>query len=311
MRSVAISDVSHPTDLAAVRPAARCCTISGIGTEPQRHRRRSRRRAAAVAQRRRTSGRAVGGQDRPHRDLEDAGDGRADGAADQHRRRRSGRPAAHGGEHRAVFVYQIELLPILGAASSAATISRLGQFGENFTVEGLPDDEVCIGDRYRIGEAVFEVTQPRVTCFRSALRMNEPRMPSLLVSHHRPGFYLRVLQEGQVEAGDEIVRLSVGPGGLTSPIPMRCCTCPQVPARRWRGRCGSRRSAKGGGSRFAALLDQASMRADARPASPAWAGFVPLTRDRDPPRKRHDRLVHADAGRRRTGARTAAGPGNT
>ena len=79
-----------------------------------------------------------------------------------------------------------------------------GQFGENFTVEGLADDEVCIGDRYRIGGATFEVTQPRVTCFRLGIRMNEPLMPSLLVAHHRPGFYLRVLEEGPVQAGDAI-----------------------------------------------------------------------------------------------------------
>ena len=63
-----------------------------------------------------------------------------------------------------------------------------GQFGENFTVEGLSDDEVCIGDRYRIGSALFEVTQPRVTCYRVGIRMDEPRMPALLVKHHRPGF---------------------------------------------------------------------------------------------------------------------------
>ena len=76
-----------------------------------------------------------------------------------------------------------------------------GAFGENFTVEGLDDDKVCIGDRYRIGEAEFEVTQPRVTCFRVGMRMGEPQLPSLLVAHHRPGFYLRVLTEGHVSAG--------------------------------------------------------------------------------------------------------------
>ena len=67
-----------------------------------------------------------------------------------------------------------------------------------------------IGDRYRIGEAEFEVTQPRVTCFRVGMRLGEPRMPSLLVAHHRPGFYLRVITEGHVEAGDEIVRTRTG-----------------------------------------------------------------------------------------------------
>src|SRR5208283_5460582 len=86
-----------------------------------------------------------------------------------------------------------------------------GQFGENFTVEGLPDNEVCIGDRYRIGGAIFEVSQPRVTCYRVAIRMNEPRMPALLVAQHRPGFYFRVLQEGEVGAGDDIVKIADGP----------------------------------------------------------------------------------------------------
>ena len=84
-------------------------------------------------------------------------------------------------------------------------------FGENFTVDGLPDDEVCIGDRYRIGEAEFEVTQPRVTCYRVGLRLGEPRMPALLVAHHRPGFYLRVLAEGRFGRATPIVRDDDGP----------------------------------------------------------------------------------------------------
>jgi ferredoxin-NADP reductase len=71
----------------------------------------------------------------------------------------------------------------------------------------LPDDTVCIGDRYQIGSALFEVTQPRVTCYRVGIRTNEPRMPALLTSSGRPGFYFRVLQEGEVGAGDEIVKV--------------------------------------------------------------------------------------------------------
>ena len=86
-----------------------------------------------------------------------------------------------------------------------------GQFGENFTVDGLSDNEVCIGDRYRIGGAVFEVTQPRVTCYRVGIRMNEPQMAALLVAHDRPGFYFRVIEEGEVGAGDEIVQVARGP----------------------------------------------------------------------------------------------------
>jgi ferredoxin-NADP reductase/ferredoxin len=90
-----------------------------------------------------------------------------------------------------------------------------GQFGENFTVTGLPDAEVCIGDRYRIGNALFEVTQPRVTCYRVGIRMAEPSMAALLVSHHRPGFYFRVLEEGEVGAGDEITKVADGPEHIT------------------------------------------------------------------------------------------------
>lgn len=120
----------------------------------------------------------------------------------------------HGGEQRAVLVYQLE-----SYRHWERELGRLefayGQFGENFTVDGLADREVCIGDRYRIGEAMFEVTQPRVTCYRVGLRMDEPRMAALLVSHGRPGFYLRVLEEGLVGAGDEIVKIADGPEHMT------------------------------------------------------------------------------------------------
>jgi ferredoxin-NADP reductase/MOSC domain-containing protein YiiM len=122
--------------------------------------------------------------------------------------------AGHGGEQRAVFVYQIDSYRYWQQFLGRGDFS-FGQFGENFTVEGLADDEVCVGDRYRIGDAVFEVTQPRVTCYRVGIRMNEPRMPALLVAHHRPGFYFRVLQEGEVGAGDEIVKIGDGPERMT------------------------------------------------------------------------------------------------
>jgi len=122
--------------------------------------------------------------------------------------------AGHGGEHRAVFVYQIESYRYWQEQLGRDDFSH-GQFGENFTVQGLADDQVRIGDRYRIGEAVFEVTQPRVTCYRVGIRMGEPRMPALLVSHRRPGFYFRVLREGAVQAGDEIVQVAAGPEPMT------------------------------------------------------------------------------------------------
>ena len=137
--------------------------------------------------------------------------------------------AGHGGEQRAVLVYQLESLaywyeylgregprsgPWAGSDSAEGRFG-FGSFGENFTVEGLADDEVCIGDRYRIGEAEFEVTQPRVTCYRLGMRLDTPTLPSLLVEHGRPGFYLRVITEGRVQAGDEITRTRRGPHELT------------------------------------------------------------------------------------------------
>jgi len=117
-----------------------------------------------------------------------------------------GDPCGHGGEQRAAFVYQIESYRYWQEKLKRTDFVH-GQFGENFTVEGLPDDAVCIGDRYQIGDAVFEVTQPRVTCYRVGIRTNEPRMPALLTSSGRPGFYFRVLQEGEVGAGDTIVKV--------------------------------------------------------------------------------------------------------
>jgi len=125
-----------------------------------------------------------------------------------------GDTAGHGGEQRAVLVYQIQSYRHWQRHFGRDDLGY-GQFGENLTVDGLPDDEVCIGDRYRIGEAEFEVTQPRVTCYRVGMRFGEPELAALLVSHHRPGFYMRVVREGRVQAGDRIVRTWTGPGELS------------------------------------------------------------------------------------------------
>jgi MOSC domain-containing protein YiiM len=121
---------------------------------------------------------------------------------------------AHGGEHRAVFVYQIESYHYWERELGRGPFPY-GYWGENLTIEGLADDEVSIGDRYRIGTALFEVTQPRVTCWRLGIRTDAPRMPALVVSHARPGFYVRVLEEGDVGAGDAIEKVGVGPQGMT------------------------------------------------------------------------------------------------
>src|SRR5215471_5845957 len=122
--------------------------------------------------------------------------------------------SGHGGEQRAVMVYQ------LGSYRYWETYLRrsdfvCGNFGENLTVEGLADDEVCIGDRFRIGGGIFEVSQPHVTCYRVGIRLNHPEMAALLVSHRRPGFYFRVIQEGEVGAGDRIEKIAGGPEQMT------------------------------------------------------------------------------------------------
>jgi MOSC domain-containing protein YiiM len=122
--------------------------------------------------------------------------------------------AGHGGEQRAVFVYQIDAYRYWERELGRSDFVH-GQFGENFTVEALSDNEVCIGDSYLIGTALFEVTQPRVTCYRVGIRMNDARIPALLVSHRRPGFYFRVLEEGEVQAGDEIFKVASGREEMT------------------------------------------------------------------------------------------------
>src|SRR3982751_2318227 len=122
--------------------------------------------------------------------------------------------AGHGGEQRAVLFYQIESYRFWQERLGRSDFV-FGQFGENFTVDGLPDDEVCIGDRYRIGSALFEVTQPRTTCYRVGIRMEKPQMAALLTSTGRPGFYFRVVEEGDVAVDDSIVCVDKGPERMT------------------------------------------------------------------------------------------------
>jgi ferredoxin-NADP reductase/MOSC domain-containing protein YiiM len=198
---------------------------------------------------------------------------------------RQGDLAGHGGEQRAVLVYQIASYRFWEKELGRGGFTY-GQFGENLTVEGLPDDEVCIGDRYRIGGAIFEVTQPRVTCYRVGIRMNEPRMPALLVSSGRPGFYMRVLQEGDVAAGDEIVKVADGPERMTVARVNALLYLPghvradleralRIPSLSpgWRGSFQAMLDHEGGGAGAPAGnpgLDPSSS------PPPAWPGFRPL-----------------------------------
>jgi ferredoxin-NADP reductase/MOSC domain-containing protein YiiM/ferredoxin len=177
---------------------------------------------------------------------------------------------------RAVFVYQLDSYRYWERELGLDDFVH-GQFGENFTIEGLADDEVCIGDRYRIGAAVFEVTQPRVTCYRVGIRMNDPRIPALLVSHHRPGFYLRVLEEGEVEAGDEIEKLAGGPEQMTVAEVDALLYLPGHPRQRLLRALRIPALSRGWQASFRALLEgepeggNAGLVAASPP--PAWAGF--------------------------------------
>jgi ferredoxin-NADP reductase/MOSC domain-containing protein YiiM/ferredoxin len=188
--------------------------------------------------------------------------------------------AGHGGEQRAVFVYQIDSYRYWERELGRSDFVH-GQFGENFTVEGLSDDEVCIGDRYQIGHTLFEVTQPRVTCYRVGIRMNDPRIPALLVAHRRPGFYLRVLEEGEVQAGDEILKVASGAEQMTVAEVDALLYLPGHPRQQLLRALRIPALSPGWQASFGALLEgeAASGNAGLTAASPppAWQGFRTLT----------------------------------
>ena len=187
--------------------------------------------------------------------------------------------AGHGGENRAVFVYQIESYRFwqdeLGRSDFV-----YGQFGENFTVEDLADDSVSIGDRYQIGGALFEVAAPRVTCYRVGIRMNEQRMAALLTSSGRPGFYFRVLKEGEVGAGDEIVKVGEDEARMSVTEVNALLYSPQHPRDRLERASQIAALSPGWRSSFIALLrsrsDGNAGLAPASAAHPAAPGFRPL-----------------------------------
>ena len=184
----------------------------------------------------------------------------------------------HGGEQRAVFVYQTDSYRYWERELGRDDFVY-GQFGENFTVEGLTDDEVCIGDRYRIGGALFEVTQPRVTCYRVGLRMDDPAIPALLVSHHRPGFYFRVIEEGDVQAGDEITKVAPGDEQMTVAEIDALLYLPGHPRQQLLRALRIPALSPGWQASFRALLDGGPGNAGLAVTSPppAWPGFRRLT----------------------------------
>ena len=192
--------------------------------------------------------------------------------------------AGHGGEHRAVLVYQHDSYRYWQNQLDRTGFAY-GEFGENFTVDALSDAEVCIGDRYRIGGALFEVTQPRVTCYRLGIRMNEPEMAALLVKHRRPGFYFRVLEEGEVESGDEITLVASGSERMSVSAIDALLYMPGHPSDQLERALRIPALSAGWRRSFEALLKQAGKDsattgnaglATASGPPPAWRGFRPL-----------------------------------
>ena len=180
--------------------------------------------------------------------------------------------AGHGGEQRAVLVYQIDSYRHWRQHLGRDDLDH-GAFGENLTVDGLPDDEVCIGDRYRIGDAEFEVTQPRVTCYRVGMRLGVPEMAALLVSHHRPGFYMRVVREGRIRAGEAIVKTLTGPGELSVADTDALLYLPHRDPAKLRRAIRIPAMSPGWQQSFHELVDGLDQVAE---AGPAWPGFREL-----------------------------------
>ena len=120
----------------------------------------------------------------------------------------------HGGEYQAIYCYPYEHYAYWATALARDDFA-FGQFGENFTTEGLLESKVCIGDAYRIGAALVQVTQPRVPCYKLADKLGIAGFDKRFLRANRSGFYLRVTEEGDVKAGDSIALVSKDAIGMS------------------------------------------------------------------------------------------------
>jgi MOSC domain-containing protein YiiM len=114
--------------------------------------------------------------------------------------------SVHGGPEKAVYAYPAEHYDFWRRELPDADLP-FGAFGENFTTEGLSEDDVWIGDRYRVGTVELVVTQPRMPCYKLAIRFGRPDIVKRFLQGGRSGFYFAVQREGDVGAGDTIERL--------------------------------------------------------------------------------------------------------
>lgn len=120
----------------------------------------------------------------------------------------------HGGTYQAVYCYPHEHYAYWSERLGRDDFAP-GQFGENFTTLGLLENDVCVGDKLRIGAALIQVTQPRVPCYKLANKLGIRGFDKTFLRANRSGFYAQVIEEGEVAASDTFERISRDPVGMT------------------------------------------------------------------------------------------------
>jgi MOSC domain-containing protein YiiM len=111
--------------------------------------------------------------------------------------------SVHGGVDKAVYAYSREDYE-WWAGELASDVPQAGTFGENLTVSGLDLNAAEVGERWRVGSALLEVSEPRFPCFKLGIRMDDPKFLKRFAAARRPGLYLRIVEEGDLGAGDDI-----------------------------------------------------------------------------------------------------------
>lgn len=158
----------------------------------------------------------------------------------------------HGGVDKAIHHYPRDHYGWWsGELGGHALLDAPGAFGENISTAGLIESEACIGDRYRLGSALVEISQGRQPCWKLGHRFGVATVPATVVTTRRSGWYYRVIEEGAVAAGDalelverplpgwsveRVFALLIGGGGKREPEALRLLAAMEVLATTWRAR---------------------------------------------------------------------------